>query len=110
MGCDYYTWIETVVEYRDTSGVLMTYIDKPEFEQFKRNYVYDDGCYDPDFEWPPNQLTVDIAYYGKKVLYENEIWLCIESGKQRILTLCYSQNIPIDRLETVYKVMNGYWR
>jgi hypothetical protein len=109
MGCDYYTWIETVIEYRDTSGVLMTYIDKPEYEQFKRNYVYEES-YDSDLEERPDQLSVDIAYYGKKILYEDEIWICTESGKQRILTVCSSQNIPIDRLETVYKVMNGYWR
>ena len=109
MGCDYYTWIETVIEYRDTSGVLMTYIDKPEYEQFKRNYVYEES-YDSDLEERPDQLSVDIAHYGKKVLYEDEIWSCTESGKRRSLYLCESQKIPVDRVVTVYKVMNGYWR
>ena len=29
-------WVETVIEYRNASGVLLFYNDKPEFEQYKR--------------------------------------------------------------------------
>lgn len=109
MGCDYYTWIETVVEYRNASGVLMTYNDKPEFEDYKRNYVYEES-YDSDLEEPRDQLALDIADYGKKVLYTNGTWSCTEHGKQRLTTLCTTKQIPLNSVVNIYKVMNGYWR
>lgn len=108
MGCDYYTWIETVIEYRDASGVLMTYIDKPEFEDYERHYDY--SSYDPDLEEKPDPLSDRIARYGKQALFNNGAWICKEHGKQRILAVCEKQKILADGLLSVFKRMGGYWR
>ena len=129
MGCDYYTWIETVIEYKDLSGNLRTYIDKPDFEQYERNYEYNLGnTYDPDFEDRPenNELDQKILFYGVKVLFENGKWLCNENGKARIMGILNKEfcdmsddeseeetkndKIPVESLVKVIKRMNGYWR
>jgi hypothetical protein len=115
MGCDYYTWIETVIEYKDVSGNLCKYIEQPEFEEYERHYIYsyEETSYDPDFEDPPpkrNHLQEKINEFGVKVLFENNLWKCNENGKRRIIELLEENKIPFESITKVYKCMNGRWR
>ena len=110
MGCDYYTWIETVILYRDASGNSCQYVDKPAFEQYDRRYRMGTGSYDPDFESPPDELDQAIRYYNTKLLFNDGEWLCNETGKARVIVICDKQKIPVAELVRVYKQMNGYWR
>ena len=111
MGCDYYTWIETVIVWKDSSGNLVTFVEEVDFDDYKRNYDYTSGSYDADVEDPPeNPLDLDKRLYGEKYLYCNNMWVCKEPGIQRVKGLLEKQNIPLDRLVEAYKRMNGYWR
>jgi hypothetical protein len=115
MGCDYYTWIQTILEWKDTSGRMKQYIEKPEFEQYERHYIYsyEETNYDSDFEDPPpkrNHLQEKIEEYGVKVLFEDGSWKCNENGKKRILEILNENKIPVESLTNVYKCMNGRWR
>lgn len=112
MGCDYYTWIETVIEWKDLSGNIRKYTDKPGFEQYERHYIWNDSIYDADFDDPPesDELEEMIFNYGVKVLYENGNWKCKEAGKNRIMYILKYINISPESLIKVCKKMNGYWR
>lgn len=114
MGCDYYTWVETVIQYVDDSNNQQEYIEKPEFERYERNYdysCYGGGSYDPDFEDPPEYpLYSDIKSYGEKDMFVNGSWVCKPHGKLGIETICEDQNIPFDKVTRVFKRMNGYIR
>ena len=111
MGCDYYTWIETVIIYKDLSGNSCEFVEEVDFDDYKRNYDYGSETYDPDVEDPPeNPLTRDKRLYGSKYLYCNSMWVCKEPGKIRVLKMLEQHNIPLDRVVEVYKRMNGYWR
>jgi hypothetical protein len=111
MGCDYYTWIETVIQYTDASGNQSEYKEKPEFEEYERHYCFGSPDYDPDFDDPPeDELVVQIRQYGVKTLYADGAWRCKESGKQRILEICCHHDIPVASLTRVFKQMDGYWR
>ena len=114
MGCDYYTWVETVILWKDAQGKERHYKEKPGPENYERNYSFRDyGSYDPDLEEAPahDQELKDAIYsYGKKILFENGEWICTEVGKQRILQVCEEHKIPVESITVVYKKMNGYWR
>ncbi len=111
MGCDYYTWVETVILYRDVSGNSCKFVDKPEFEQYTRRYCYGPAGHDPDFDDPPEgELEREIREYGTKLLFNDGEWLCKEAGKTRIVTICAEEKIPVGQLVRVFKQMNGYWR
>jgi len=111
MGCDYYTWIETIIQWKDLSGNLVHYVDKPEFQKYDRRYCWRREVYDPDFEdEPEDELDLEIREYGKKVLFSEGKWLCKEAGKQRILDILAERGVPVERLQYVCKKMNGYWR
>lgn len=103
MGCDYYSWIDTVIEYIDLSGIQQSAIDSSEKEA---KYIY---YGDSDFE-KPYDLNEEIESYGKRYLYENNTWLGLSFSKQRIQQFCTINNIPFDRLVSVFKVKNGYVR
>ena len=103
MGYDYYTWIDTVIEYVDLSGIQQSVVDS---DEKLGKYVY---YGDPDFDEPYN-LNREIKSYGKKYLYQNETWRGLSASKERIQGLCTDNNIPFDRLVAVFKVRNGYVR
>jgi len=102
MGCDYNVWIETVIQYTDESGAIQTVI---EGETPQRKYDVYKG--DPDFDLPYT-LNDEIRDYGKKVMLENGVWLCLHHGKMRIQEICYYKKIPFDSLVYVFKFKNGY--
>ena len=111
MGCDYYTWIETVIDYKDLSGKRREYIERPDFEEYERNYEYSSGSYDTDLEDPPeNSLEIKKKWYGEKVLFENGSWKCKEAGKQRVQKLLEEQKISLESVVRIFKRMDGYWR
>ena len=102
MGCDYKIWIETVIQYNDESDALQTFI---ETQTPERKYEYYTG--DPDFD-KPYSLDDEIREYGKMVLLENGVWLCLYIGKMRINEICDINKIPFDSLVSVFKFKNGY--
>jgi hypothetical protein len=111
MGCDYYTWIETVIVYKDLSDNRCEFVEEVDFDDYKRNYDYSSGSYDPDVEDPPeNPLERDKRLYGANYLYCNNMWVCKEAGIQRVKGLLEEQKIPLDSVVEVYKRMDGYWR
>ena len=106
MGCDYYTWIETIIVYKDLSGGTGRYVDRGASQR----------CYeelediDTDFKVPPTTgqiLAEDIRVYGKKTMYTAGLWVCHYNGKMRIRELCEANKIPFDSLIEVYKQMGG---
>ena len=111
MGCDYYTWIETVVEYTDGEGKAKTYVEKPDFDHYERHYEGYSRSYDPDFEDPPESgLEIRKREYGEKILYNGARWLCNQSGIDRVKEILASKNIAITSVACAFKRMNGYWR
>jgi hypothetical protein len=114
MGCDYYTWIETVIQYTDSSNNPNEYIEKPECDNYEKNYdysCYSAHTYDPDFDDPPEHpLYRDIRMYGQKDMYTNNTWVCKPHGKSSVEAICEEQHIPIDKLTRVFKRKNGYIR
>lgn len=114
MGCDYYTWIETVIQYVDSSNSQKEYVEKPDRDDYKRNYdfsCYSADKYDPDFDDPPQHpMYRDIESYGQKDMFINNTWVCKPHGKSTIEELCKDHNIPIDKLMRVFKRMDGFIR
>ena len=104
MGCDYYIWIETVIQYIDSSGCQQSVIEG-EKPQKKYNKKPDD----PDFE-RVYTLNDEIREYDKKVLFENGYWFCLNSGKIRIQDICNRKKIPFDSIFSVFKFKNGYYK
>lgn len=102
MGHNYYCWIETVIQYLDTERNLQSVI---EGDQPQKGYNYYSS--DPDFEEKRTLNTV-IKEYGRKVLFENGTWYCLDAGKIRIQGICYNKKIPFDSLVCVFKFKNGY--
>ena len=106
MGCDYYTWIETIIVYKDLSGTLQYFVERGMMEKH-----YEDLSHiDTDFKLPPSPKQIideDIRIYGKKFLYTAGLWICHYNGKMRIYELCETNNIPINSLVEVYKKKNG---
>ena len=102
MGCDYRIWIETVVQYRDISGIIQSFI---EGEEPQRKYNQYNG--DPDFDLPYS-LNDEIRDYGRKIMFENNVWFCLPAGKMRIQGICYERKISFDSLVSVFKFKNGY--
>jgi hypothetical protein len=109
MGCDYYTWIETVVEYTDGEGKTKTYVEKPDFDHYERHY---DGYseHDADFEDPYNPLEEKKSYYGEKDLYTDGKWVCKPAGIARMTQMLETNTIPLERVTRIFKQLNGYWR
>lgn len=102
MGCDYYIWIETVIQYIDASGLLQCIIDG---EKPKRTYNKEPVDYDFEVTY---SLNDEIRDYDRKIMYENGIWIANLHGKMRIQGLCYENKIPYDSIISVFKFKNGY--
>jgi len=106
MGCDYYTWIETIIVYRDLSGATGRFVERGPAE---RCYEELDDI-DTDFKVPPTtgQILAElIRVYGKKTMYTAGLWVCHYNGKMRIRELCATNAIPFDSLVEVFKQMGG---
>lgn len=103
MTCNYYCWIETVIQYIDEAGLKQSIIEGGEPRQRHVNEKYDS-----DFETSYG-LNEEIEDYGKKVLYTNKVWYCLPRGKLRIQGICYSKKIPFDMIVDVFKFKNGYY-
>ena len=106
MGCDYYTWIETIVVYKDLSGSLCRFVDQG---AKKRCYEELDDI-DTDFKPLPTTgqvLNEIIRVYGKKLMLTAGLWVCHYNGKMRICELCDANKIPFDSLVEVYKQLGG---
>ena len=113
MGCDIYTWHDTVIVYMDASGILIKLILKEDNAEKHYGYekYHESKHYDPDFEDPPrDSLQIMQESYGVKYFYNNNQWMCKEAGKQRMLVRLSLENIPLESVKEIYKVLNGYWR
>ena len=106
MGYDYMVWIETVVQYRDESGLIKSVIegDRP---QRKHNTFMGDPDFDLDCD-RPYTLNDEIRDYDRKILFQNGIWYCLPAGKIRIQGICYERKIPFDSIVQVFKFKNGF--
>ena len=102
MGCDYYIWIETVIQYLDADGKQQSFIEGTERERGYTTYFED-----PDFD-EPHDLNYQIKKYGKKPMFENGIWYCLDSGRLRIEDICLENNIKIDSIISIFKFKNGF--
>lgn len=102
MVCDYYFWFETVIQYFDSEGNVQSYI-----EGTIPRYGYNKYPRDRDFEYVI-KLNDEIEAYGRKVMFENNVWYCLDTGKLRIQEICYKKKIPIHSVWCVFKFMNGY--
>ena len=106
MGCDYYTWIETIIVYKDLSGTVCRFVERGPTQ---RRYE-DVGEIDTDFKVPPNTgqiLADEIRAYSQKKMFMDNYWLCHYNGKMRIRELCMANEILFDSLIEVYKQMGG---
>jgi hypothetical protein len=105
MGCDYYTQIVLIIEYLDSDNI------KKQIQEYEaRHPRYCCIRIDDDLEEPPDELEMECAEYGKKVMYENNVWTCTETGKERVLQLCKKINVNAEQILTAYKVKTGWWR
>jgi hypothetical protein len=106
MGCDYYTWIETIIVYKDLSGTVCRFVERGPTQ---RRYE-DVGEIDTDFKLPPTTgqiLADEIRTYSQKKMFMDNYWLCHYNGKMRIRELCTANEIPFDSLIEVYKQLGG---
>ena len=108
MGCDYYTWIETIIVYKDLSGAMDQFVEHGPTE---RRYEYETVEYiDTDFKLPPTTAQIladEIRFYGRKLMYTAGLWICHYNGKMRIREICEANEIPFNSLVEVYKQMGG---
>ena len=95
MGCDYYTWIETVIEYTTAAGTEK-YIEKGEPEC---HYIISD--FD---ENPVEELEWAVIEYGKPDLFENGQWV---ADRDCIEALCEENKIPTNTITRVFKRKSG---
>lgn len=102
MGCDYYIWLDTVIQYIDLSGTLQSVIDS---DKKCKRYIREP--HDWDFE-EPYGINDEIREYGKKIMFEKGAWYCLPCGKQRIQEICTDKQISFDSIVTVFKFKNGY--
>ena len=111
MGCDYYIWLETVIEYTDADGAAKTYTERGEYE---RRYTYGDpyAHLDPDFHIIPKRDPIkdEVAEYGIKNMFRDGDWVCQPAGRDRIERLCEENEIPISSITRVFKRKGGQWR
>ena len=106
MGCDYYTWIETIIVYKDLSGGTCRFVERGPTERCYENI----GDIDTDFKVPPTTgqiLADEIRTYGKKLMHTAGLWVCHYNGKMRIQDICEKNEIPFGSLVEVYKQMGG---
>ena len=106
MGCDYYTWIETIIVYKDLSGATCRFVERG---PTKRCYESFEDI-DTDFKALPTTgqfLADEIRAYGKKTLYTVGFWVCHYNGKMRIREICDKNGILFNSLVEVYKQMGG---
>ncbi len=111
MGCDYYIWLETVIEYTDADGSAKTYTERGEYE---RRYTYGDinQHLDPDFDVIRKRCPMkeEIAEYGIRDMFRNGNWVCQPAGRERIEALCEENQISFSNVTRVFKRKGGQWR
>lgn len=111
MGCDFMTWVQTYIEYKDLStNEIKIYVELVHPKNIERHYGYFgyENTYDPDFESPPEHPMFQmINDYGKRLMFENGKWLCNSHGESSVHLLCEENNIPFDNIVCVYKRMDG---
>ena len=113
MGCDYYTYVITRIQFTNENGTLISYDEQGERE---RHEYYGGGPgYDPDLEPPVSysdciQAVIDMHAwgYGEKNLFVNGQWTCQPAGKERLLALCAAQEIPVATVVRIYKFKSGH--
>jgi hypothetical protein len=106
MGCDYYTWIETIIVYKDLSGATCRFVERGPTE---RRYESVEDI-DTDFKALPTTVQVladTIRAYGKKTMHTAGFWVCHYNGKMRIREICDKNGISFNSLVEVYKQMSG---
>jgi len=106
MGCDYYTWIETIIVYKDLSGVTCRFLERGPTE---RRYESVEDI-DTDFKALPTTgqiLADEIRAYSQKKMFMDNYWLCHYNGKMRIREICDKNGISFNSLVEVYKQMGG---
>ena len=115
MGCDYYTYVITRIQFTNAKGAVISYDEKGVNEG--RYYYGGDPEYDPDLEEPVSYSDLIKAAidresysYGEKNLFVNGQWICQPAGKERIIALCTSKKIPLEALVRVYKFKTGRMR
>ncbi len=111
MGCDYYIWLETVIEYTDADGAAKTYTERGEYD---RRYTYGDPNenLDPDFHIirKRDPIKEEVAEYGTKDMFRDGQWVCQPAGRERIEVLCNNNEIPVESITRVFKRKGGKWR
>lgn len=114
MGCDYYTYVLTRIQFTNAGGHLQTYEEKGDSE---RHYYHFCDEVDSDIDEPINwaqkkeeALDQECERYGQRVLFADGEWRCQPAGKDRILALCAERKIPVESLVRVYKVKSGHLR
>lgn len=114
MGCDYYTYVITRIQYTDTRGRIRAHDEEGQRES---HYVWDVPAPDPDLEEPVGRGTlikaeIDRARreYGERELFVGGEWKCQPAGKDRILALCAQKAIPVEALVRIYKFKSGHMR
>jgi hypothetical protein len=100
MVCDYYFWIETVIQYVDSEGQIQSYI-----EGTVPKHGYNKYPRDRDFEYVIG-LDDEIHAYGRKIMFQNNEWYCLDVGKLRIQEICYKKKIWIFYLMNQQKRFN----
>jgi hypothetical protein len=116
MGCDYYTQLETVIEYTNKDGNINSYKSRNEEDLERHYFYYDSSNIDTDFEDTPTyspmvqEMNDRCEYYGVKVLFEDGTWKCKDLGRKRIENLCSGKGIDMESVVHVYKHMVGWLR
>lgn len=115
MGCDYFTQIETVIEYTNDNNVT-SYKSRNNEDLEKHYCYYDKSGIDTDFDDVPKgspiirEMDERCERYGVKVLFENGTWMCKDLGRNRIEDLCSEKNISMESVVRVYKHLKGWGR
>lgn len=103
MGCDYYTWVETVIIYTDVSGNEQKHIHQEEWE---KHYL-------SEYASPTEiqeMIACDSEFHGTISYYDAGGWDCTEEDRQSILEICNTRTIPEDAIVSVCERLNGWVR
>jgi FMN phosphatase YigB (HAD superfamily) len=119
MGCDFYTYYVVRVEYKDGDK---TEVKSQEIESTReRHYFWEIDDRDEDFEEyndyyirrgqeRERQIENEISQYPRKDIYKDGKWLCVESSKEKYISICKKMEINEKDIISIWKEGDFHYR
>jgi hypothetical protein len=119
MGCDFYTYYVVRIEYKKDGE---TKVESEEIEDTReRHYFWEIDGRDSDFEElndyyerchreRQNQIDNELSHYPRKDIFKNGMWLCVQSSREKYITICKKLNIAQKDVVSIWKEGDFHYR